>query len=108
MFLNIPGSSPPWWRRAQPADVWSSIVVGLNIAYLFMPLVHHLFFSTDGGSWLDLNYSSYITSADNYFSRSAWVQICVWLVVVLMALGFGRLRGWLAGRRECPSNETNT
>ena len=31
----------------------NDLVAGLNIAYLFMPLVHHLFFSTDSGTWLD-------------------------------------------------------
>jgi Zn-dependent protease with chaperone function len=68
------------------------------VAYLFVPLVHHLFFSTDEGSWLDPDYFTYIPSADNYFARSAWVQIGVWLVVAGVALGISRLRARLARR----------
>jgi hypothetical protein len=86
------------WKRAERPDAIALFVAGLNVAYLFVPLVHHLFFSTDEGSWLDPDYFTYIPSADNYFARSAWVQIGVWLVVAGVALGISRLRARLARR----------
>jgi hypothetical protein len=87
------------WRRAPMPEVQTMLVAGLDIGYLLMPLVHHLFFSTDRGRWLDPSCFSYITSADNYFARNAWVQFGTWLVVALIALGVDRLRIWLLSRR---------
>jgi hypothetical protein len=88
------------WRRADPPPTVSSLVAGLDIAYLCVPLIHHLFVSTDQGSWLDQDYFTYIPSADNYFSRSAWVQVGIWLAVALIAWGSNQLRAWLVGRRK--------
>ena len=87
------------WRRAPMPEVQTMLVAGLDIGYLLMPLVHHLFFSTDRGSRLDPGPYSYITSADNYFAHSAWVQLGTWLVVALIALGVYRLRVLLLERR---------
>ena len=88
------------WRRAEPPRALDSLAAGLNVAYLLMPLVHHLFVSTDRGSWLDPSYFTYIPSADNYFARSLWVQIGVWVAVAAIALGILRLRVWISQRRE--------
>jgi hypothetical protein len=88
------------WRRVQAPGAVTSLAAGLNVAYLFVPLSHHLFFCTDSGTFLDPNYFTYIPSADNYFARSAWIQMGVWLVVALIALGSNRFRVWLRGRRK--------
>jgi hypothetical protein len=88
------------WGRVEAPRAVNAFVAGLGVAYLFVPLVHHLFVSTDRGSWLDADYFSYIPSADNYFARSAWIQLAVWLAVSLIALGVHRLRLWLSLRFE--------
>jgi hypothetical protein len=88
------------WRRAPMPGAQTMLVAGLDIGYLLMPLVHHLFFSADRGRWLDPGYTPYLTSADNYFARSAWVQLGTWLVVALIALGVYRLRVLLLERRR--------
>ena len=73
---------------------------GLDVAYLFVPVVHHLFASTDEGTWLDPGYFTYIPSADNYFARSVWIQVGIWLAVAAIALGVHRLRVRISQRRE--------
>jgi len=88
------------WRRAEPPLAMTVLVAGLDVAYLLLPLVHHLFVSTDEGTWLDPGFFTYIPSADNYFARSAWVQIGVWVTVATMALGTHRLRVWISQRRK--------
>jgi hypothetical protein len=88
------------WRRVPTPGALITLVAGLEIGYLFVPLCHYLFFCKDGGSWRDADYFSYVTSADNYFARNAWIQTGVWLAVALIAVGFNRLRVWLAGRRK--------
>jgi len=88
------------WRRAEPPSAMTALVAGLDVAYLLLPLVHHLFVSTDEGTWLDPGYFTYIPSADNYFARSAWVQIGVWGTVAAIALGIRRLRVWISRRQE--------
>jgi hypothetical protein len=81
-----------WWRRAGVPSAASWFVAGLAVTYLLVPLFHHLFFCKDDGSWLDPDYFSYIPDADNYFARSALLQIGVWIVVALVTLGVTRLR----------------
>lgn len=88
-----------WWRRAEIPKVTAWLVAGLDVKYLFLPLYHHLFWCKDDGSWTDADYFVYISDADNYFARSILVQIGVWLVVALIAVGSTRLRLWLSGRR---------
>jgi len=85
-------------RRAEIPGAASLLVAGASIHYLFLPLNHYLFWCSDGGSWTDPGYFSYITDADNYFTRSTWLQIVVWVVVVLVAVGVTRLRFWLRRR----------
>lgn len=92
-----------WWRRAEIPNAVAWFIAGLNITYLFLPLYHHLFWCKDYGSWTDPDYFAYISDADNYFARSALLQIGVWLAVALIALGFTRLRLSLPKRRLASS-----
>ena len=66
----------------------------MPVQYLFMPLIHYLFFSIDEGT-------GYIPSADNYFIfvHNIPAQIGVWGVMFLLALGVTRLRVWLRSLR---------
>jgi hypothetical protein len=86
------------WRRLRIPDALSLFVAGLSVHYLFLPLLHHLFFSTDEGSWTDPGYFTYISDADNYFARSALFQVGLWIAAGLVALGVTRLRGWWRSR----------
>ncbi len=88
------------WRRLRIPDALSLFVAGLSVHYLFLPLLHHLFFSTDEGSWTDPGYFTYITDADNYFARSALFQVGLWIAAALVALGVTRLRRWLRSRAD--------
>lgn len=87
------------WRRREPPDALPVLAAGASIHYLFLPLYHHLFWSTDEGSWLDPDYFGYISDAQNYFTRSILLQLGLWIAVALLILGLTRLRGWLHGRR---------
>jgi hypothetical protein len=91
------------WRQLRIPDALSLFVAGLSVHYLFLPLLHHLFFSTDEGSWTDPGYFTYISDADNYFARSALYQVGVWIVMALAALGVTRLRRWLRSRGNANS-----
>ncbi|MFC1974819.1 hypothetical protein ACFLXQ_00295 [Chloroflexota bacterium] len=76
-----------WWRTSVPKAP-AVFVAGLCVAYLLMPLVHHVSF-TDG--------YDYISGKDNFFARSsALLQIVTWLVAGGIALGVTRLREYLA------------
>jgi hypothetical protein len=87
-----------WRRTGMPSTaVW--LVAGLDSAYLLLPLAHHLFLSTDEGSWTDPGYFRYISDSDNYFARNPLFQIGVWMAVALIALGITRLRVRLSRRR---------
>lgn len=86
------------WRRAEIPGGAAWLVAGLNIAYLFLPL-YHLMWCSDTGSWTDPSYYIYISDADNYFARSIWFQLGVWVGVALVALGLTRLRVWLRRRQ---------
>ena len=93
------------WRRAHAPGASTMLVAGLNLAYLLVPLIHHLFFSTDQGTWLDPGYFTYIPSADNYFARSAAIQVGVWAIVTSIALGVTRLRVRFASHRAQAARE---
>jgi len=88
-----------WRRRTAVPGAPHLFLAGLGVAYLFLPLCHHLFFCQDSGRWADPGYFGYIPDADNYFGRDVVLQIGVWTVVALVALGVTRLRLWL--RRRC-------
>lgn len=89
-----------WRRRTAVPGARHLLLAGLGVAYLFLPLCHHLFFCTDRGSWADPGYFAYIPDADNYFARDIVPQIAVWAAVALVALGVTRLRLWLRRRLE--------
>lgn len=78
------------WRRMIIPRASALFVAGLCLAYLLMPLVHHLGF-TDG--------YYYVSDKDNFFSRSWALQGVAWLVAGAIAVGVTRLRGYLAIRR---------
>jgi uncharacterized membrane protein len=95
------------WRRLRIPDALSLFVAGLSVHYLFLPLLHHLFFSTDEGSWTDPGYFTYISDADNYFARSALFQVGLWIAAGLVALGVTRLRRWWRSRGEKARADAN-
>lgn len=81
------------WKRKLPipsAVMW--LVAAFDIHYLFLPLIHHLFVSTDEGSFTDADYFTYISDMENYFSRNWLVQLGVWVAVVMVAVGVTRMR----------------
>ena len=87
------------WRRREPPRAVPVLIAGASVHYLLLPLIHHLFLSTDDGSWLDPGYFGYISDAQNYFTRSALLQLGIWLGVALFVLAVTTLRGRLHARR---------
>jgi hypothetical protein len=77
-----------WLRRRIPS-AGAMFVAGLCIAYLLMPLVHHLV-GTDG--------YYYISDSDNFFAQSWGFQAVAWLVTAATATGVTWVRGRLARR----------
>jgi hypothetical protein len=76
-----------FWRRKQVPGSGEVLLAGAGIAYLLMPLFHHVSF-TDG--------YYYISNSDNFFAQKVWFQGVVWLacVVFVVALtGFRRRLG---------------
>lgn len=71
-----------WLRRRIPG-AGAVFLAGGCIAYLLMPLVHHVV-GTDG--------YFYITDSDNFLAQSAVVQVVTWLVSAGLALGVAWLR----------------
>lgn len=80
MTLNAPLLR--WLRRPAPSAA-ALCLAGAAVAYLLMPLVHHLL-RTDG--------YFYITDSDNFFATSAWLQGALWLTVGVGVWGLARLR----------------
>jgi hypothetical protein len=72
------------WRRTEIPSAAACTVAGLDVAYLLLPLCHHLFGSGDT--------FVYISDAANVFARSLPLQIAVWLAVALITAGATRLR----------------
>jgi hypothetical protein len=93
------------WRRAPAPGARAWIIAGFDITYLLLPLYHHLFWCKDDGSWTDPDYFAYIPDADNYFARSALLQIGVWIGVALIAQGVTRLRLRLSERRNASPSD---
>jgi hypothetical protein len=90
------------WRRPAVPAVRTVTIAGFAVTYLLLPLYHHLFWSTDEGSWCDPGYFTYISDADKYFARSLVLQLAVWVATVLIALAITRLRvRWRARRFSC-------
>lgn len=79
------------WRGHELPTVQEMLLAGLALAYLFMPLLHHVLF-TDG--------YFYITDSDNFFARNPPLQIVIWLIVLTVALIITALRKYLARSRK--------
>jgi hypothetical protein len=77
-----------WWRHTQAPIGRTWLVAGSIIAYLLLPLAHHLFAGGDAGS----GRFAYITDSANFFAGNALMQIGVWGVLVVLALSLTRLR----------------
>lgn len=78
-------------RRRRPGPgALPMFIAMLFLAYLMMPLAHHLV-GTDG--------YFYISDSDNFFARSVWMQIATWLTLGGIACGTGWIRGRLCRRR---------
>ncbi len=75
------------WRRASIPSAVELFLSGICIAYLLLPMIHHLCM-TDG--------YYYITDSDNFFPKSWWFRGVGWLIAVMVAVGVTRLRTSLA------------
>ncbi len=90
LVLLAIGSAITSWRRQLRIPSTSVLFMGYaSVQYLLVPLIHHLFFSYDEGT--------YIPSADNYFIfvHSVPGQLLMWGIMLALALGVTRLRVWL-------------
>ncbi|MEZ4727353.1 MAG: hypothetical protein R3E79_09495 [Caldilineaceae bacterium] len=81
------------WRRRSAPSLTTLLCAGVCVAYLLMPLVHHVGF-TDG--------HYYLTDAANFFAREWWGQLSVWLSVGLVAWAVTKLRRQLDHRSSAP------
>lgn len=92
ILLTINSVITTWRRKLQIPTAITLFAGYASVQYLFIPLIHYLFFSIDEG---------YIPSADNYFifAHNIPAQIGVWGVMFLLALGVTRLRVWLRSLR---------
>jgi protein-S-isoprenylcysteine O-methyltransferase Ste14 len=95
-----------YWRRAPVPTATACYVAGLDVTYLLLPVVHHLLGSSETAGLGGPGYFVYISDAENYFARSAPLQIVVWLTVALIAVGITRLRVGLARRRHSSRSST--
>ncbi len=77
------------WRRSSVLSTTQVFAAGLCVAYLLMPLLHHLFF-TDG--------YYYITDSDNFVARSFGLKLLAWSVGAAVAFGVTSLRQSLLER----------
>jgi len=90
------------WRHTPVPTATTRFLAGLCVAYLLMPLVHHLF-ATDG--------YYYISNSSNFFAPSVPFQFVAWLIAGATATGATRLQQYLAAQgpevhrtsRRCPS-----
>jgi len=72
------------WRRKSQPGASTLVAAGLCLSYLLMPLAHHLFFTPQD--------YHYISTASNYFALSPGVQLIVFSVAAVLAIGITRLR----------------
>ena len=78
-----------WLRRRVPSAA-ALYAAGMCLAYLLMPLVHHV---------LGTNGYFYITNSDNFLAQSAIVQIVAWLALAGLVMGVTKLGQHLAAQR---------
>jgi hypothetical protein len=88
-----------WWRRIPPPGAATWLVSGAEIAYLLLPVIHHVFGSSDQSIWSNPHYFAYITNSTNFFASNSLMQLAAWVTVVLLALSVTRVRQWLHRRR---------
>jgi hypothetical protein len=78
-----------WFRRPIPS-AGALLVAGACIAYLLLPLAHHVV-GTDG--------YYYISDSDNFFAQSPAVQLIAWSVIGVLVLGVTWVRKRVASSR---------
>jgi hypothetical protein len=78
------------WRRTPVPSAAAVFLAGLCVAYLLMPLMHHVM-GTDG--------YYYISDSDNFFAGNVALRFAVWLIAAALAVGVTRLRKHLEERR---------
>jgi hypothetical protein len=98
--LTVAVSAVRCWRRRQPPPATLWFVTGLQVTYLLLPLVHHVFFGTDEGSFVDPGYFAYMPDADNYFAQRTLFQVGVWAAVGAFVVIGTWARRWLEKRRH--------
>ena len=91
LLLLLAGTLWRLWRRTPIPQASRMYVAGLCVAYLFMPLIHHVWY-TDG--------YRYISDSDNFFTRNMVLQAATFGAAALLALGFTRLRQRLVAFRR--------
>jgi len=72
------------WRHKESPTAVELYIAGLCLSYLLMPVVHHLFATPPG--------YRYISTSSNFFAFSISVQLAVFVVAALLAVGITRLR----------------
>ena len=72
------------WRHKESPTAAELYIAGLCLSYLLMPVVHHLFATPPG--------YRYISTSSNFFAFSIGVQVAVFVVAALLAVGITRLR----------------
>jgi hypothetical protein len=78
------------WLRRPILRAGALLAAGACIAYLLLPLAHHVV-GTDG--------YFYISDSDNFFAASPAVQLMAWAVIGALVLGVTRLRMRVASPR---------
>jgi len=84
------------WRAfwdAPPIRGWEIWLAGAAMAYLELPLLHHIFLTPAE--------ARYITAASNFFAFHGGVQVLVWMISGMVALGIETLernRRWWEDR----------
>ena len=72
------------WRHRSMPDVSTLFISGICLSYLLMPLAHHLLATPRG--------YHYISTSSNFFAFNSGIQILVFIVAAILAIGITRLR----------------
>jgi hypothetical protein len=83
-WLGIMTGLRAWRHRFWPTAS-ALYIAGLCLSYLWMPLVHHLFFTPRD--------YRYISTSSNFFAFNFGIQLMVLFITGILAVGFTRLRG---------------
>ncbi|MCC6613829.1 MAG: hypothetical protein IT320_10155 [Anaerolineae bacterium] len=87
------------WRRVKMPNAQAWFAASLIVAYLLLPLIHHIFSTTESTGVLAPGPFAYISDAENFFTRDGTLQIGVWAAVALLLFALTRLREVLYRRR---------